>query len=133
MQYTQKDKNKYAYQKHRAKERNIEFKLTFEEWWQFWMNSGVYHLRGKKANQYVMGRIGDKGAYEVGNIYPTTVRENQRYARAVNPQNKLSKQQEAEVLKLLPTTKRQDLADMFGVSRRTIQYLVKREGAGRSR
>jgi hypothetical protein len=58
------------FQVHRAsaKERGIEFKLTFEQWDQWWKDSGHYHERGKERGQYVMSRKGDLGAYELGNI-----------------------------------------------------------------
>ena len=47
----------------------IQFKLTFEEWLKIWIDSGKFHLRGKKIGQYCMSRIGDKGHYEVGNVF----------------------------------------------------------------
>lgn len=51
-----------------AKQRGVEFKLTFEEWFSWWHETGHYHERGNKRGQYVMARKGDKGAYELGNI-----------------------------------------------------------------
>lgn len=65
---------KYKLQKSRAKGRGIPFLLTFDEWWGFWKES--YHLRGRAADNLQMCRIGDKGAYEVGNIYLDTCSNN---------------------------------------------------------
>jgi hypothetical protein len=48
--------------------RGIEFKLTFEEWFCWWMDTGHYMERGREVGKYVMARKGDKGAYELGNI-----------------------------------------------------------------
>lgn len=58
------------FQVHRAsaKERGIEFKLTFEEWDQWWKDSGHYHERGKGIGKYVMARKGDIGPYAIGNL-----------------------------------------------------------------
>ena len=59
-----------------AKIREIEWKLTFEEWWDIWQQSGVYHLRGRGAGTYCMSRYGDTGAYEVGNVYINSNEQN---------------------------------------------------------
>ncbi len=60
--------------KHRAKERGIEFLMSFSEWWGIWKDS--YHLRGSKRDSLCMGRFGDTGPYAVGNVYITTNRGN---------------------------------------------------------
>lgn len=57
-----------------SKRRGVEFKLTYEEYVEFWGDD--YHKKGRKMDQMCMGRYGDKGAYEVGNIYKCTNREN---------------------------------------------------------
>lgn len=58
------------FQIHRAsaKERGVEFKLTFEQWEKWWQESGHYQDRGRGIGKYVMARKGDLGAYELGNI-----------------------------------------------------------------
>jgi hypothetical protein len=48
--------------------RKIEWKLTLPEWWAIWRDSGHWHERGI-GRGYMMCRIGDKGAYEVGNVF----------------------------------------------------------------
>lgn len=55
-------------QRYAAKQRGIAFLLTFEEWFEIWQTSGKLHMRGRLRGQWVMGRRGDKGAYEVGNV-----------------------------------------------------------------
>jgi len=66
-----KDPYKKAYSQHKsnAKTRNIEFKLTFDEWKQIWVDSGKWDQRGRGANKYCMCRIGDLGCYEIGNVF----------------------------------------------------------------
>ena len=69
-------KQRYYEHKQNANRRNIPFLLTFEEWTNIWMNSGTWHLRGKGKGSYVMSRIGDIGAYEIGNVYINTQEQN---------------------------------------------------------
>jgi len=64
----------YQKQKASAKHRGIEFKLTFEEWLQFWGND--LEKRGRGLHDLVMSRKGDKGAYEIGNIEKKTWYQN---------------------------------------------------------
>ncbi len=74
---------KFANHKLRAKFRGIEFKLTFEEWWKIWSDSGKFSEIGTKKNQYVMSRAYDTGAYEVGNVSIITTSQNMREWRKV--------------------------------------------------
>ena len=69
-------KVKRAFQAHKqnAKQRNIDFKLTFDEWWEVWKPH--FHNRGRGKGQYVMYRTMDKGGYEIGNVYIGTVERN---------------------------------------------------------
>jgi hypothetical protein len=66
-----RDKYKKAYTQHKsnAKTRGIEFKLTFDEWKQIWLDSGKWDERGRGAEKYCMCRVGDIGCYEVGNVF----------------------------------------------------------------
>lgn len=77
------------FQIHRAsaKHRGVEFKLTFEEWEQWWKDSGHYHERGKERGEYVMARKGDQGAYELGNIDCIQTGENIAAAHAGKPKS----------------------------------------------
>lgn len=61
-------------QMHAAARRRIEWKLTFEEWWAFWVDH--YDQRGQGPERYCMARKGDTGPYAKGNIYLATNRQN---------------------------------------------------------
>jgi len=47
----------------------IEFKMTFEEWFKIWHESGHFLERGNKRGEYCMSRYHDIGHYEVGNVF----------------------------------------------------------------
>lgn len=67
MEYDMKDvRKKFLTQRNRAKVRGIEFKMTFDEWWEIWKPH--WHNRGSKVGQFVMCRKMDKGPYEIGNV-----------------------------------------------------------------
>ena len=59
----------YTQHKSNAKRRGIDFLLTLDEWKSIWLESGKFDQRGKGAEKYCMCRIGDVGAYEVGNVF----------------------------------------------------------------
>lgn len=65
------DEVRRAYTHHRgnAKLRAVAFTLTFDQWWDIWQASGKFSQRGKHKGQYCMSRYGDRGAYEVGNVF----------------------------------------------------------------
>lgn len=67
---------RYLYQRRSANSRAIPWRLTLRQWWDLWQESGHWADRGRGAGQYCMARIADKGAYEFGNVYITTGREN---------------------------------------------------------
>lgn len=67
---------KFRQQRWRAGARGIDWQLTFEEWGAIWEASGVFHLRGKKAGQYVMARRGDVGPYSRDNVFICTHAQN---------------------------------------------------------
>lgn len=70
-------KGRYMSHKHSAiYNRKIEFKLTFEEWLDIWVNSGHWFNRGTKKDQYCMSRYNDEGPYAVGNVEIKTNSEN---------------------------------------------------------
>ena len=75
-EYTASFKGKYVASKMHAKQRGIEFKLSFDEWMWFW--NGHWDKRGTFAKQLCMCRKGDKGAYEIGNIYLDTNSNNSK-------------------------------------------------------
>lgn len=87
---TPKDRGNYHTQKGHAKRRGVPFKLTLEEWFDWWQSTGHYHERGRTKDCYVMARHNDTGPYELGNIYCCTVAENARTSNKLNPR-KISK------------------------------------------
>lgn len=61
----------YKGQKTQAARRGIPFKFTFEQWCSWWetnLGSDWLSKRGRKRNQYVMARNGDKGPYAPHNV-----------------------------------------------------------------
>lgn len=68
---------KYKAHKEGAIQRGIEFKLSFDEWWELWKP----HWKDKLQGEICMCRNGDKGAYEVGNVRIDTWQNNIREAR----------------------------------------------------
>jgi hypothetical protein len=79
-------RRRFSQQRWCAKQRNIPFRLTFEEWWSIWELSGHWHERGYRRGQYCMARYGDQGAYEVGNVRICLVEEN--YAELLRCMNR---------------------------------------------
>lgn len=63
-------------QRSSAKRRKIEFNLTFEEWLNWWCESGHLHERGPRREQYCMARYNDSGPYALGNIKCVTTNDN---------------------------------------------------------
>lgn len=61
-----------------ARQRNIDFNFTFDEWLDVWIASGHLSERGRKRGQYVMARYNDIGPYEASNVRIITTGENLR-------------------------------------------------------
>lgn len=79
---TNDDLIKWRNHRAQAYRRNIPFNMSLLDW-VYWWRSEIAKLgpnvkRGAKGNQYVMARIGDKGAYEIGNVKCITRAENAR-------------------------------------------------------
>lgn len=70
---------RYRQHKASAKQRGIEFDLTFDEWWEIWQPH--YAQRGRGAGHLQMCRTGDVGPYAVGNVRIDTVEANQAEAK----------------------------------------------------
>lgn len=64
----------FSVQKRKAKQRGIEWKLSFDEWWKTWQESGKWDERG--VNGYVMCRNGDSGPYSMDNVRIDTFKNN---------------------------------------------------------
>lgn len=65
----------YAGQRGKAAIREIEWRLTFPQWWEIWQASGKWEQRGR-GQGCVMARNGDAGPYAVGNVYICTNGQN---------------------------------------------------------
>ncbi len=80
---------KLRYREHRkgARNRNIEFNLTFDEWYQWWLSNGVDRNipRINNGDTLCMCRNNDQGPYELGNIYCASKRQNTSDGHINNP------------------------------------------------
>jgi hypothetical protein len=74
-------KKRYLQQRAQARMRKIPFTITFEEWSELWISSGKWEQRGTRKDQYCMSRVGDKGGYEVGNVFIQLQGDNVRDAQ----------------------------------------------------
>jgi hypothetical protein len=72
---------RYWHQQKAAKQRGIEWALSFEQWLEWWGED--LDNRGQHSFNLQMCRIGDKGGYELGNIYKGTPAQNMRVAGAL--------------------------------------------------
>lgn len=70
----------YKKQEANSKIRGIVWSLTFAQWFSIWQASGKLHLRGRGRGKYVMSRVRDDGAYELGNVHIQLADENSREA-----------------------------------------------------
>lgn len=66
--YRATPRGKYTRHKVNARKRGIPFELTFQQWWSIWHESGFFHKIGSRRGRYCMQRLGDRGAYCVGNV-----------------------------------------------------------------
>lgn len=69
-------RHQYACQKGKAKHRNIDFNLTYEEWLKIWTDSGHLSERGCHKGSFVMSRIKDQGPYAIDNVIIQTKYQN---------------------------------------------------------
>jgi hypothetical protein len=67
-------KLRWHQQKAQAKNRldkngdKILWKLSFDDWFKIWQDSGYWEQRGVGSGKYCMSRLNDIGNYEVGNV-----------------------------------------------------------------
>ena len=74
---------RFKQQQSQAKVRGIEWRLEYWEWLQIWQDSGHLEERGTGKGQWVMGRNGDAGAYETGNVKIICVETNNSEAQKI--------------------------------------------------
>lgn len=72
----------YFQQISNARHRGIEWNFKLWDWWQVWLQSGKWTVRGP-GHGYCMCRYMDAGAYEPGNVYIGTGVDNVQYNRKV--------------------------------------------------
>lgn len=99
-----KDPYRKAYTQHKsnAKTRGIEFKLTFDEWKQIWVDSDKWDQRGRGADKYCMCRVGDQGCYEVKNVFIGLGKINVHDGNIGKPDSDLTKAKKSVALKGKP-------------------------------
>lgn len=68
----------YTQQKSNAKQRGVGFLLSLEDWKSIWSTSGKWDQRGRGSEKYCMCRVGDNGAYELGNVFIAKNKQNLR-------------------------------------------------------
>ena len=83
-----KARQRYSAQRSSAKRRNIMFNISFEDWYNWWLNHGVDKNISNgplSKNTLCMCRKGDQGAYDLTNIYCDTVSNNSNRPGSNNP------------------------------------------------
>lgn len=61
-------KRSYNMQRYAAKKRNVDFRLSFDEWLDLWVSSGKLDKRGRGRGKYCMARFNDSGPYATYNV-----------------------------------------------------------------
>jgi len=92
----------YTQQKSNAKQRGVEFVLTFDEWKQIWLDSGKWEQRGRGAEKYCMCRVGDAGCYQVGNVFIGLGKHNVRDGNLGKSDSEETKRKKSESLRGMP-------------------------------
>lgn len=60
---------KYSEHKRYARQRGVEFLISFKDWLAIWQESGHWEKRGNRHGAYVMCRVGDEGPYAANNVF----------------------------------------------------------------
>ena len=79
---------KFKDKRYDSKKRNIEFKLSFEEWYSWWFSHGIDKNVNSGYNtgeSMCMCRFNDTGPYELNNIYLDTSSNNIAERHRLNP------------------------------------------------
>jgi hypothetical protein len=73
-------RRRYNIQKWHAKKRNISWEISFDEWYNWWLQNGIDKKikNGQfiNGNQLSMCRFNDTGPYKIDNIYCATNKQN---------------------------------------------------------
>ena len=112
-------KKAYNDQAHHAKERGIDFVISYSEWLEMWLVSGKWEERGKTGGSYQMCRIGDIGPYSVRNCYIDTTYANQRETRTYTKEQ----HQEMNNLYLLGESQR-EIGSRYGITQSSVSRII---------
>jgi len=96
--YTKKNNVNYHGQKSMAKKRNVPWKFTFESWITWWEDTGHFHERGVKNNQYQMCRVNDTGDYSPENVYCDLGSNNKQLFFDNNPEWKAGRKEHCKTI-----------------------------------
>ena len=123
---------KYYMHRNSARARNIDFLLSFEQWWEIWLASGKWDQRGRCNGQYVMSRLGpDIGPYAAGNVVIQTVNRNatEKKQRAWNTGKTLITKKPVTIngINYLGA---EDASKQLGIHRDTLRYRLKQNWSG---
>jgi hypothetical protein len=126
--YAATPRGKFILQRKAAKQRGIDWLMTFEEWLAVW--GDMFPQRGRTG--MVMGRKGDTGPYSVDNVDIITATENLRQRKMLqgnlHPGSKLSSEDVARVRDLLHgDCTHRSIAEYLGVARTTIGAIARGE------
>lgn len=92
----------YTQHKSNAKMRGVEFLFTFEQWRDWWIETGKWESRGRGRGKYCMRRHGDVGPYSIDNVFCGTNEENLRDGNLGKTVSQETRGKIAEALKGVP-------------------------------
>lgn len=116
-------KKEYLDQKYHAQDRDIDWNISYEEWLEIWLISGMYKNRGREKGNYQMCRRYDEGAYSPTNCYIATVEQNQK------ERHKIPEGETGNILTdwLSGQWNQYELAEMYNKSQSCISRIVNRK------
>jgi hypothetical protein len=91
---------RYEQNRRNALARGVRWKLTFQEWFEFWGDD--IDKRGCFRNQLVMMRYEDKGDYELGNIFKGSQSQNCKTMHNMRTSNRVAAWKEKRSHNTLP-------------------------------
>jgi hypothetical protein len=121
--YAESPRGKWSAQRAHARQRGIEFLLSFSEWYLVWENSGKYDQRGRASRQYCMARKGDVGAYAIGNVEIIPVVDNQK-AQLVSGKRLPKEVITAIIAEVASGKTTAEVAKQFGISQPYVSRLT---------
>jgi hypothetical protein len=71
-------RREFLQQRANARNRGIDWCLSFEQWRDWWLATGHVDERGRLRGQWVMARPFDSGPYEIGNLLCLRAEDNVR-------------------------------------------------------